>query len=332
MTIRIADVGRAVDAIRGASSLTLACHQNPDGDALGSMLAMFHLAKAQGVEVVCSWPTPFVVAPHYRYLPGLDQATKPGDFPERPELMITFDCGSMGRLGDLADSALRAQTLMVLDHHRTNDNYGSINLIDVDAAATAVVVRHLVKALGWELNRDAAMCLYTGLVTDTGRFQYESTTPAVFAFAQELAGFDLPLAEITRQLFEEHRFTYLKLMAMALERAQLDREIDFVATWVSQDDLARFGVEVDEMEGLIDIVRRTAEAEVACVLRQTPNGVKVSLRSLSELDVGAIAMSFGGGGHRHAGGFEADDSVENILAKIRDAVRAAQVVSRAAPN
>ena len=300
--------------------MSLACHQNPDGDALGSMFALHHLARANGVPVISSWPSPFVVAPHYRYLPGLDQATKPGDYPERPELMITFDCGSMGRLGDLADSALRAGTLMVIDHHHTNDNYGSINLVDADAAATAVVVRQLVRMLGWDLNRDAAMCLYTGLVTDTGRFQYETTTPAVFGLAQELAGFDLPLADITRQLFEEHRFAYIKLISMALDRAQLDREAGFVCTWVTLDDLARFGVEIDEIEGLIDLVRRTAEAEVACVIRETNRGVKVSLRSLHDFDVGAIAMRLGGGGHRHAAGFESEDSVEDVLAKIRTAV------------
>jgi bifunctional oligoribonuclease and PAP phosphatase NrnA len=329
VTIQSVDLNRAAEAVRGASSIALACHQNPDGDALGSMLAMHHLARAQGVEVVSSWPTPFVVAPHYRYLPGLDQATKPEDFPEAPELMITFDCGSMGRLGNLAPSAMRAGTLMVIDHHRTNDNYGSINLIDVDAAATAVVVRHLVRTLGWELNHDAAVCLYTGLVTDTGRFQYETTTPAVFALAQELAGFELPLADITRQLFEEHRFSYLKLVATALERAQLDRDIGFVVTWVTQDDLARYGVEVDEMEGMIDLVRRTAEAEVSCVLRETDTGVKVSLRSLHNLDVGAIAMGFGGGGHRHAGGFESDHSVEEVLADVRTAVTGAVEAHRA---
>ena len=318
--IQPTELNRAVDAIRGARSLALACHQNPDGDALGSMLALHHLARANGVEVLSSWPSPFIVAPHYRYLPGLDQATKPGDYPERPELMITFDCGSMGRLGDLAQHALRARTLLVLDHHRTNDNFGSINLVDVDAAATAVVVRQLVKALGWELNRDAAMCLYTGLVTDTGRFQYDTTTPAVFALAQELAAFDLPLADITRQLFEEHRFAYIKLVAMALERAQLDRDLSFVCTWVTLDDMARFGVETDEMEGMIDLVRRTAEAEVSCVIRETATGVKVSLRSLTDLDVGAIAMGLGGGGHRHAGGFESKDSVEDSLALVRAAV------------
>ncbi|MBW3536397.1 MAG: DHH family phosphoesterase [Actinobacteria bacterium] len=320
MTIPAADFNRAARAIQGAKSLSLACHQNPDGDALGSMFALHHLARAHGVPVVSSWPSPFVVAPHYRYLPGLDQATKPGDYPERPELMITFDCGSLARLGDLAGPARAAGELIVLDHHASNDRYGSINVVDTDAAATAVVVRELARRLGWELTRDAAQCLYTGLVCDTGRFQYESTSPDVFSLAEELSKFDLPIASMNRQLFEEHRFAYIKLISMALDRAQLDREAGFVCTWVTLDDLARFGVEIDEIEGLIDLVRRTAEAEVACVIRETTNGVKVSLRSLHDFDVGAIAMRLGGGGHRHAAGFESEDSVQDVLAKIRTAV------------
>ena len=261
------DIERAVAVITEATSIAMACHVAPDGDALGSMLALHHLCRAQGVPSLASWSEPFVVAPHYEYLPGLDATTKPLDFPAVPEVMITFDCGSLDRLGDLAPSARAANQLIVLDHHRSNDRYGSINVVDPDAAATAVIVRQLAAALGWPLNRDAAICLYTGLVTDTGRFQYANTTPEVFALAQELAEFDLPIAEMTRQLFEENRFDYLQLVATCLGRAQLDRDLRFVATWVGEDDLRRYGVTIEETEGLIDLVRRAAEAEVSCVLK-----------------------------------------------------------------
>jgi phosphoesterase RecJ-like protein len=170
--------------IAGARQVALACHVSPDGDALGSMLALHLLARSQDVASVASWPQPFVVAPHYEFLPGLDLATKPADFPSRPDVMVTFDCGSLERLGELAipaaDAASRGR-LIVLDHHVTNDNYGAINVVDPDAAATAVVVRRLATRLGWPLTREAAICLYTGLVTDTGRFQYSNTTPDVFA-------------------------------------------------------------------------------------------------------------------------------------------------------
>jgi phosphoesterase RecJ-like protein len=231
--------------------------------------------------------------------------------------MVTFDCGSMDRLGDLAHSARAAKQLVVLDHHRSNDRYGTINVVDADAAATAVIVREVARRLDWPLTRDAAICLYTGLVTDTGRFQYSNTTPEVFALAEELSRFDLPIAAMTRQLFEQSRFDYLQLVAACLGRSQLDRDLRFVATWVTEDDLRRYGVAIEETEGLIDLIRRSAEAEVSCVLKETPDGIRVSLRAISEADVGAIAQRFGGGGHRFAAGFTAPGSVWQVLEAIK---------------
>ena len=315
------DLDAAVAVIASAPSLALACHLGPDGDALGSMLALHHLALAHGVSSVASWSEPFVVAPHYRFLPGLDLTTPPSEFPEAPEVMVTFDCGSVQRLGDLAFPAKAAGTLVVLDHHASNDRFGSINVVDTDAAATAVVVRELARRLGWALTRDAALCLYTGLVTDTGRFQYDNTTPEVFELARELSTFDLPIADITRQLFEEHSFRYLKMVGACLARAELDRELGFVATWVTNFDLDGFDVTIDETEGLIDLVRRTAEAEVACVCKETVEGIRVSLRSVSDLDVGSVAARFGGGGHQYAAGFVAPYPVTGVLEGIKQALR-----------
>jgi phosphoesterase RecJ-like protein len=315
------DLDAAVAAIGSAESLALACHLGPDGDALGSMLALHHLARAHGVPSVASWSEPFVVAPHYRFLPGLDLTIPPAQFPPSPEVMVTFDCGSVQRLGDLAWPAKSARTLVVLDHHASNDRFGSINVVDTDAAATAVVVRELARRLGWDLTRDAALCLYTGLVTDTGRFQYDNTTPEVFELARELATFDLPIAEITRQLFEEHSFRYLQMVGACLARAELDAELGFVATWVTNFDLDGFEVTIDETEGLIDLVRRTSEAEIACVCKETPEGIRVSLRSVSDLDVGAVAARFGGGGHQYAAGFVAPYPVTGVIDGIKAALR-----------
>ena len=317
------DIVRAAEIIRGAKHIALACHVQPDGDALGSMLAFHHLCRANGVTSVASWGRPFVVAPHYEFLPGLDLATKPADFPADPDVMITFDCGSLDRLGELAAPAQAARELVVLDHHASNLRFGTHNVVDLDAAATAVVVRDLARELGWDLNRDAAVCLYTGLVTDTGRFQYENTTPDVFELAAELAHFGIPTDEICRKLYEEHRFDYLRLVGAVLARAQLDRDIGFVATWITNFDLDGFGVTLDECEGLIDLVRRTTEADVACVCKESHEGVRVSLRSLagSNIDVGSIAKALGGGGHPYAAGFTAPYPVLGVLDGIRDEIR-----------
>jgi phosphoesterase RecJ-like protein len=318
------ELDRAVDLISGASELALACHVAPDGDALGSMLALHHLARERGMKSVASWSEPFTVPAHYDFLPGLDGLTHPAEFPQEPKVMVTFDCGSLGRLGDLAAPAKAAGQLIVLDHHATNDHYGSVNVVDADAAATAVVVRRLMDRLGWPLTRDAAVCLYTGIVSDTGRFQYSNTTPEVFAIAQELASFDLPIADMTRQLFEHHRFAYLKLVAECLARAELDDELSFVVSWVTDDDLHRHSVDLDETEGLIDLLRRVAEAEVSCVLKETPDGIKVSLRSVSDTDVAAIALGFGGGGHPAAAGFAVPGTIPQVLSEVKRALRYAK--------
>ena len=308
---------RAAEVIERSPLIALACHVTPDGDALGSMLAMHLLCRSQGKDSVASWPEPFVVAPHYTYLPALDLVTKPADFPDAPPVMVTFDCGSLDRLNELAEPAREAGELIVVDHHATNESYGSINLLDADAAASAVMVYRLAKRLGWPIKRDVAICLYTGIVTDTGRFQYSNTSPEVLEMATELSRFDLPIAEMSRQLFEEHRFAYLQLIAAVLQRAELDVKRRFVATWITNDDLNRFGVELDEAEGLIDIVRRTAEADVSCVLKESVDGTRVSLRSVTDFDVAAIAIRFGGGGHRAAAGFTDPRPIPEVLADIR---------------
>jgi bifunctional oligoribonuclease and PAP phosphatase NrnA len=316
-----AALDRAADAIAGAETVALACHVSPDGDALGSMLGLFHALRAAGRPVVASFPNPFVIGPHYRDFPGLESLTAPNDFPAEPGVMVTFDCGSLGRLGDLEPSAKAAGELIVVDHHVSNDRYGSINVIDADAAASGVLVRRLIDRLGLPLDRDAALCLYAALVCDTGRFQYDTTTAEVFDLARELVSFDVPVSKLSRTLFEEHRFAYLQLLGEALARAELISDQRFVWTAVTNDMLVRHGVTIEEVEGLIDILRRTSEAEVTCVLKEeVDHTVRVSLRSLGEVDVRHIAEAHHGGGHRFAAGFTSTDDIATIVRSIRAAL------------
>jgi phosphoesterase RecJ-like protein len=311
----------AAHAIRGAREVALACHVSPDGDALGSMLGLHHVLRAAGMTSVSSFSEPFIVAPHYRELAGLEQLTPPGEFPSEPEVMVTFDSGSLARLGTLEPSAKAAHELVVIDHHVSNERFGTINVVDAHAAASSVVVRDLVRELDLPLNRDAALCLFAALVCDTGRFQYDSTTPEVFQFAHELSEFDLPISLLSRSLFEEHRFAYMQLLSEVVGRAQLVPEQSFVWTAVTQADLAAHGVTMEEVEGLIDVVRRTKEADVSSVLKEDPDGsVRVSLRSRGAVDVCAIAQRFGGGGHRYAAGFTSDAPIEAVVERIRGAL------------
>ncbi len=312
---------RAAKTIDSADRLTLMCHVTPDGDALGSMLGLHHALRAAGRQSVATFPEPFVVAPHYRDLPGLDLITRPADVPRDVGVVVTFDCGSLGRLGNLRELALSADELIVIDHHVSNERYGSLNVIDAHAAASGVVVRRLIEQMGLPLNRDVALCLYTALVCDTGRFQYESTTSGVFDLAAELLTFDLPVSQLSRTLFEEHSFAYLQLLGEALANATLVTEQSFVWTSVDRALLARHGVTMEEVEGLIDIIRRTSEADVACVLKEDVDGtVKVSLRSVGATDVEQLATAHGGGGHRFAAGFTSKDDIETTVRRIRESL------------
>jgi len=314
----VAEVAEVAEVLDAAPSLALACHHHPDGDALGSMLAMHLLCEANGKPSVASWPNPWTVAPHYEFLPGLDRCVPPDEFPGAPDVLVTFDLGRVERLGDLAGSAERAREVVVLDHHPDNQRFGTRNLVDESAAATAVLVRQLATELGWPLTRDVALCLYVGLVTDTGRFRYPNTTPDVFHLAEELAEYDLPIARITRELFEKHRFQYVQLLSMALARTELDPELRFVVAWLTAQDLADFDVSFDETEGFIDHVRACQEADVACVLRESPGeGLRVSLRSTGATDVSEIAARLGGGGHAFMAGFSSDRPIREVIDEVR---------------
>ena len=192
MTELAAARAKAAALLDAADEVCLACHVRPDADALGSMLALAHALRAPGPRpqrVVASFgDEPFEVPEILRFLPGLSLLSPPEAYPDRPELMVTFDAGSIDRLGLLAGPACRADQLIVMDHHASNTRFGTVNLIDPAAAATAMLVLDLIDAAGIELTRDIAFGLYAGLVTDTGSFKYSATTPAVHQVAARLLG------------------------------------------------------------------------------------------------------------------------------------------------
>lgn len=316
------DLGAAAALLCSAPEVALACHVNPDGDALGSMIALHLILRDRGVRTTASYSDPFMVPVRYRILPGLDTLTPPSEYPAKPSVMATFDCGSADRLGSLRPAAEAATALLNVDHHVSNTNFGTHNLVRTDAAASAQVVYELACSAGWTISRDVAFCLYVGLSTDTGRFQYSNTTPAVFEMAADLVSHGLPVDEISRVLFEEDSFAYIGLLGEVLARAELDPEHGLVSAMVLQDDLARHGVGIEDTDSLIDSVRRAAEADVACVVKEQSGGAtsKVSLRSLGRVDVCALASRAGGGGHRLAAGFTFAGPPEAALAWVKEAL------------
>lgn len=272
------------------------------------MLALGLGLRKAGHNVVASWGSEdFSVPKQYAFLPGLDLLAPPGEIPPAPSLMATFDAGSFDRLGTLEDVARKAETLLVVDHHASNDSFGTLNLVDPDAAASAVIVHRLLAELGIELDRAIAANLYTAILTDTGSFKYRNTTPSVHHIAADLLRFDIHHDDIARTVYDTHPIGFLKLAAVALERAEMRPDVSMIWTWITQEDLRRFGIELEDTEGLIDVLRTAEEAEIACVMKQGTDGLyKASLRSKGNANVGAVAEALGGGGHAFAAGFTAN--------------------------
>ena len=330
MTVRDADWQRAVEVLRSAREVALACHIDPDGDALGSMLAMEHYLRMRGVSTVAGWGharaidgDSLSVPPAYTFLPGLATLAEPEEFPDRPEVMIAFDTGAAVRLGSLRACAERAGTLILIDHHGAGAPFGDVRLVDGDAAATAVLVDELIRRMGGQLDQTTATCLYTALVTDTGRFSYASTNATVLRFAARLLETGIDHAAITRHIYETSSFGYLKVLGAALQRAQLVPEVGLAWMAVTQADLTRFGVSWQETEGFIDVLRRVEAADCTLVAKEQDDGEwKVSLRSQGAVDVGLVARDLGGGGHRLVAAYVTPEPLDILISRVVDRLRA----------
>jgi phosphoesterase RecJ-like protein len=318
-----ADWERAVALIQRADTITLACHVSPDGDALGSMLGFGLALRQAGKKVIASFgDRRFAVPRLLRFLPGQELLVEPSAFPAEPDLMITFDASTMDRLGLLGQNAGHAGDLIVVDHHVSNTGFGSVHLIDPTAAATSVLVEELLRRLGLSVSRDVAACLYTALVTDTGSFRYSATTPAAHAMAGRLIAAGLRPDEIARELWDRSPFAYLRVLGAALGRVTLEPAAaaghGLVWTYVTHGDRAVNALPYDEVEGVIDVVRRVDEADVAVVLKEDDTGSwNVSTRSKGAVDVGRACTALGGGGHPSAAGFASRLPPEETMAALR---------------
>jgi phosphoesterase RecJ-like protein len=318
-----AELRRAVDALGSASEVALACHVNPDADALGAMLGLSAFLRGRGARTVCSYGNEPLEVPRWAsLLPGSEDLVPPRSFPSDPAVMVTCDCASFDRLGTLGGAASRAGEVVWIDHHRSNDGSGSIRLVDGDASSTCELVFRLVEAMGDGVDRDVAICLYAGLVTDTGRFQYQATTPETLRIAARLREHDFDHAGLVRALYEDHEPGYLRLLGTALGRTTELPHADVVWTYVTQADLVEARVDPGDTDDLIDVLRTARGIDVAVVLKQQRDGrFKVSMRSRGAHDLSAVAAAFGGGGHRLAAGYTSEhgpqETIEQLVAALR---------------
>jgi phosphoesterase RecJ-like protein len=314
----------AAAVLRDAPVVAIVCHLNPDADALGSMLGLAHHLVARGTRVICAFPGPPGSAPRWaKELPGLELLVDPQDFPAEPDVMVTCDCAAFDRLGQLGQASSAARELIWIDHHRSNDGLGTIRVVDPDASSTCELVAGLIDAIGGEMTDASAVCLYAGLITDTGRFQYEAATPDTLRLAARLREHPFDHARLSQMLYEDNRAAYLDVLSVAMGRAQLDETADLVWTYVLWSDLERADVGAADVDDLIDVLRTAREADAAALIKQQRDGrFKVSVRSRGAHDLSAVAAAFGGGGHRLAAGYTSDAGPAETVAKLRAALLA----------
>lgn len=318
----VVDVAQAARLLDDAPDITLLAHVNPDADTLGSALALGLALHRRGATVRVSFGQPADPPESLRDLDVAGLLVPADKVPAVPPVLVAVDAGSLGRLGTLRDRAeatiANGGQLLVVDHHVSNTRFGTHNLVDDQAEATAMIVLRLLDELGVRLDEDLARCLYAGLVTDTRMFR--DARAATHTVAARLLDAGVDSAATTKVLLDTHPFGWLRMLSGVLGGAQLEPSaaqgmgLVHVVVGLADSD----GLRSEEIDSVIDVVRTTAEAEVTAVLKQTAAARwAVSLRSDGRVNVGWAAADLGGGGHRLASGFTAYGPAEQVLADLR---------------
>ena len=323
-----------VDALRRRDRFLLITHENPDGDALGSILAAKLILDALGKDAVMYLSGNAPLPAEYKFLP-LEQLGRrlPDDVAER--VLFALDCANESRLGEGQAALEAAPSVLNVDHHHDNSRFGHVNLVLPEASSTGEIMRDLARELGVELTPELAEALYVALVTDTGRFQYANTTPKALRLAAELVEAGADVHRVFQSVYETVQLAKLKLLARALERTQVYEGGGLVVSYLLRTDFGEVGAAEPYSEGIIDFLRAVEGADMAALIREPPApgrpARRVSLRSSSdELDVSAIARASGaGGGHRQAAGFSSELEIPQIVEFLRAQYLDARASSRA---
>ena len=322
------DADAVIDALRANDRFVVTSHDNPDGDALGSLLATHLALQSLGKDSVMVLGGPAPLPGEYHFL-GLEEhgllRGAPADTAER--VLVAVDCAQESRIVETR-LVEEARLTVNVDHHHDNTRFGDVNLVVADASSTAEVLADLLAELPVPLTPQLAEALYTAVVTDTGRFQYSNTTPRALRLASELVEAGANVSKVFVQVYESTPFPKLKLLARALEHARELADGRIVISELRRADFEAAGAEEPYSEGIIDHLRAVDGAELVALVRELPPGAsaarKGSLRSHPDgVDVSAIARGFGGGGHTRAAGFSTDLEMDEITRRIVEAFEAA---------
>ena len=316
------------ELLRSQNTFLVLTHYRPDGDAVGSQLALLLLLKDLG-KTVEAWNDDEVPA-KFRFLPHADQITRPPPEPKDFDVVIAIDTSTWQRVGSAAQRIRNKKHFINIDHHVSNEKFAEINWIVPEAPAAGQIAYDLLNRGGFKLTKEIATCLFAAISTDTGSFSYTGTTSESLRVAAKLVDTGINVGEICRQVYESYPYARLMLLQKALAQLQLADQKRIAYTWVTVEMFEESGAKREDTEGLIDYARAIEGVIVALLFEEMaePGKIRISLRSKHpKIDVNSVARHFGGGGHREAAGArlsgEPHEIERKVLAAVSEALAAA---------
>lgn len=307
-----------LEEVKKANTIVILTHENPDGDAIGSSLATYMTLKALGKEVD-------VIIPEYprvfNFLPCVDEIKKESSI-ENYDLAISVDCATMNLLNGFGKYFENAKVKVTIDHHSTNTMYGDYNYINPDSPACAQVLLSILEYFDVEITKELGTCLITGIITDTGGFQYQSTTSETFEFASDLLKKGINISDVYKKTMNTKSKSSFELRKIAMNRMEFFEDSKISFTYITKQDVESVNGETGDCEGIVEEARSIEGVEVAIFLKEAKTGgYKCSLRSNDYVNVSDVCMMFGGGGHFHAAGCKMNLPLEQVKERIINQVK-----------
>jgi phosphoesterase RecJ-like protein len=309
-----------IEQLQKSQTVLVVSHYNPDGDAIGALLATGLALKAmhKDVRMFNQSAIPAV----YRFLPSVRLIRQEADDMETYDSVVVLDCGSIERIGPMAQQAGKARTIINIDHHITNTRFGHLHLIDTGACATAEIVYRIIKKLNVAIDCPMAAAIYTGILTDTGSFRFSNTNQHAFAICAEMIECGANPYEIAQHVYGHYSLGRIKLLNLALDSLEISPNGKMSIMSLTQDMLDMTRTQEEDIDGIINYARRIEDVKVAALIHEVAGNGRarrqyhVSLRSDGDVNVALIAAEFGGGGHANAAGFSVEATLSDLKNKI----------------
>lgn len=313
---------KIIQHLARSEHVLLASHTNPDGDAIGALLAMGIALEKLGCQVALYNESSIPAV--YRFLPAVDRIQKQLTDWRHFDTAVILDCGVLSRVGSAADAIATIPVVINIDHHITNTRFGRYHLVDVKACATSEIVYRLIQAMDLDVDVAMATAIYTGILTDTGSFRFSNTNQVAFSICEAMVAAGVKPSTVAQHVYGTYSLGRIKLLNLALDSIEISNNGYLSIMTVTREMLADTGTQPEDADGLINYARRIRDVKVAALIHELENGGElknrkrfhVSLRSDGSVDVSGIAMKFGGGGHAGAAGF----SVESSLAELKQTI------------